>query len=400
MSNNLNKGKLKIVNTNDTLDVYVSGTMDDDTCLNISNSIKLGAKAGIETVKMHINSYGGSVAGCYDIVSSIKSNNLKLHSINEGFAISAASLLLAAADYAEGYSYSTSLIHDPLIGNTTLEDAKDSAREFLVAIKDGIMNILNKRLKLPIEELSNLLKKETSWNAKQQLDNGLIDNIIETSSTPKFNNNMDYMTIWNIIEEHNNLNSNITNMTQEEIDALIAENEALKAKIKELEQEEEIVVIPTEEIPTEPMSGDTVTEEVEMIDVTGCTTNVLQLELNNLKVENFILKNKLEEKSNMIENAVKLHGVEVLDTIINFINNDSKALETKVNDLQNVINNVVNEANKTIENVINNSLSVVDYELMAEEIFGIDGDSARRIELKHENPELHEKLFNIYYDIK
>ena len=407
LENNL--GSLRIINSSDTLEVYISGKMDDEVCSNISNSIKAAAKAGIKQVVMHINSYGGSVAGAWDIIAAIKNSNLKLKAINEGFAISAASVLLASADEAKAFDYSTSMIHDPLANGVTLEKASGKTKELLIAIKDGIMNMLNNRLKLPIEELSDLLKKETSWNAKQQLEYGLVDEIISTKSKPNFTNDMDTLSIWNIIEDHNNLNINnlnINSMTQEEIDVLVEENKNLKAKIAELETEPvvEEVIEPVEPViePTEPVIKEVVEPIIVTEPVIEKDKKVVEPIANqliiDLKTENFILKNSLTNKSSMIENAVKLHGVEVLDTIINFINNDSKALETKVVELQNIITNTVNVANDGIDSIINSG-SVKDYETMAENIFGINGDSAARIEMKHDNPELHEKLFNIYYNI-
>ena len=177
---------IRIENIKDEMNVYVSGIMDDAICSEISNSIKLGAAAGTKTVLMHINSYGGSVSGAWDIISTIKNAGLKFKAINEGFAISAASILLASADESQAFDYSTSMIHDPLLGGTTLEKTTGSARELLTAIKDGIMTVLNNRLKMPIEQLSNLLKKETSWNAQEQLSFGLVDSIITTSSKPQF----------------------------------------------------------------------------------------------------------------------------------------------------------------------------------------------------------------------
>ena len=36
---------------------------------------------------------------------------------------------------------------------------------------------------------------------------------------------------------------------------------------------------------------------------------------------------------------------------------------------------------------------------MAEDIFGMKADDSKRLLLKDENPALHEKLFNIYYNL-
>lgn len=393
---------IRIENTQDTLHFYVSGIMSDDSCKQISDAIKIGVEAGIKNVSGHLNTYGGSVAGAWDIISTIKSNNLHFTATNEGFAISAGAILLASANHSRAFDYSTSMIHDPMLQNKTLETTEGSARELLVAIKDGIMAIFSNRIKVAKDVLYNMLKKETSWNASDQLKYGLVDEILYTSTKPNILKNElnDYKLIYNIIEEfntNNNINELIIkNMTQEEIDALVQENETLKAKIIELETKI------SETTPEVVIEDETAVVEPENPVKEECSSEEMAMknELTNLKVENFVLKNKLEEKSEMIENAVKLHGVEVLNTIFAFINNDSKALETKVEELQNTIVTIANKANDEIQDIINNTGGkTVDYEKMAEDVFGMKADGSERLRIKNENPELHEKLFNIYYGI-
>lgn len=399
---------IRIENTQDTLHFYISGVMTDDSCKEITNSIKLAIEAGIKKVHAHLNTYGGSVSGAWDIISLIKSNNLHFTATNEGFAISAGAVLLSASDHARAYDYSTSMIHDPMLNNKTLEKSDGSVKELLTAIKDGIMTIFSKRIKVTKDVLSNLLKKETSWNAYDQLKFGLVDEILYTSSKPELKNELkDLKLIYNIIEDfnsNNNINEIIVkNMTQEEIDALVSENETLKAKIAELESKPEVEVEPVDEVKpdetlTEPITEPTVPEVTEECKPDETMKNSIELEITNLKVENFILKNKLEDKSEMIENAVKLHGIDVLNTIFSFISNDSKGLQEKVDSLQNTINKMVNDTNKSLDGIINNT-GVVNYEDMAERVFGIKADGSERLKLKNENPELHDKLFNVYYGI-
>lgn len=69
---------IRIENKQDAMHVYVSGVMTDETCDEIKDSIKLSINACIKNIVMHINSYGGFVKGAWDIISTIKSNNLNL----------------------------------------------------------------------------------------------------------------------------------------------------------------------------------------------------------------------------------------------------------------------------------------------------------------------------------
>lgn len=404
---------IRIENIEDTLHFYVTQAIEDKDCSDIIAQIQSAAESGIKNVVAHINSLGGSVAGVWGIISKIKEHKLYFTAINEGFAFSAGAILLASADVAKAYAYSTSMIHDPLAQGVTLKDAKGSTKRLLNKVKDGILSIFSNRIKnIELDDLKILLEDETSWNASDQLKNGLVDEIIYTNTTPILDNllqDTDHKIIYNIINQFNtdnDLNKIINKtMTQEEIDNLIADKQALENKIKELEDQlanmvekekpevEDVVETPEEEKPEVEDTIETPEEEKpEEVDET------LKNELIDLKVENFILKNDLSDKANMISNAVTLHGVDVLNTISYFIKNDSVELQNKVDELQATITNIVNETNDSLDGIVNNSGSI-DYETMAENVFGMDSDGTERLRLKTENIELHNKLFNIYYDI-
>lgn len=355
----------KIDNISGVLNVYISGVMDDDTCNKIAVDITNASEAGATELLMHINSYGGSVAGAYALISAIRNTNMRFVTQNEGFAISAAGILLAAGDESKAFDYSTALIHDPLIGGRTLKETDGADRNFLTKIKDGLMTVLNKRLKLDISELTKMMSKETSLNAIEQLALGLVDSIIETGSKPKILENLSMIEVWNIIDEHNNYFDTKENMIENKIDEVADKAIELENRMKDL-----------------------VTEN------------------KSLKVENFILVNKLDAKKDLISNAVEKYGVDVLTTILEFVDNkvvietkeEVKELEAKLETVENKLEEIVNKTNDDLDAIVSNTGSV-DYSEMAEEYFGIKADNNKRLELKNENPSLHDKLFNIYYEL-
>lgn len=365
----------KIENISGALNVYISGVMDDETCDNIAKDITYASEAGAKKLMMHINSYGGSVAGAYQLISSIKNSGMNFIAQNEGFAISAAGILLASADDARCFDYSMALIHDPLMGGTTLKDAKGSDKDFLTKIKDGLMSILNKRLKLPINELDEMMSKETSMNADEQLSIGLVDSIISTNSKPNISKNMDIKEVWNIYEQFNN------NKIKEE-NKMEVKDKLEDVKVEVVENKIETV------------------ENVELKEIENKLADLI-LENKKLKVDNFILVNKFEDKKDKIENAVEKHGISVLDTIFAFISGIENKVEVtelkeKLEVVENKVTEIVNTANDILESAIVTN-GTPDYEAMSEKYFSIKADNSKRLELQAEDPQLYNKLHDIYF---
>lgn len=368
--------------TPNSIDLFINGIITENDGIGIVNDMRNAVASGVKEINFRINSYGGSVKAAYDIVSEMKTLDVVTNSINEGFAVSAASIILAAADNARAFDFSMAMIHDPLLGNKTLEDTKGKDKEFLQSVKDGILAIYKHRIKVPLKELSKMLTKETSLNASQQKDLGLVDEIIEKKSKPQIKDFHTVEDIYNIFVEHNKI---------ETIDM-------------EIENQNEETIVDTQIVET-PVD----TQVVDVVDPTIELKNSIE-ELNNevtaLKVENFILKNDLSSKTEIINKAVEKHGVTVLDTISEFIELIPVATEAIVEnavapvdntELVNELTNMVNEANNIIdENVIEHTPSEEELVKQANDLFDIKGDNETRLALKKSNPELYEKLVDIY----
>lgn len=365
--------------TPNSIDLFINGIITENDGIGIVNDMRNAVASGVKEINFRINSYGGSVKAAYDIVSEMKTLDVVTNSINEGFAVSAASIILAAADNAKAFDFSMAMIHDPLLGNKTLEDTKGKDKEFLQSVKDGILAIYKHRIKVPLKELSKMLTKETSLNASQQKDLGLVDEIIEKKSKPQIKDFHTVEDIYNIFVEHNKI---------ETIDM-------------EIENQNEETIVDTQVVET-PVEVDVVDPTIELKN----SIEELNSEVTALKVENFILKNDLSSKAEIINKAVEKHGVTVLDTISEFIELIPVAPEAIVEnavapvdntELVNELTNMVNEANNIIdENVIEHTPSEEELVKQANDLFDINGDNETRLALKNSNPELYEKLVDIY----
>jgi len=139
-------------------------------------------KKGLEVVppiKLHITSYGGSIHAAYKCINCIKNSKVPVHTIVDGFAASAGTLISVCGAKRYINKCSMMLIHE-LRSSTSwnkmseLEDEISNLKKTMENIKD----IYAEHTKITRSELSKILKKDIDWDAKECLKRGLVDEII------------------------------------------------------------------------------------------------------------------------------------------------------------------------------------------------------------------------------
>jgi ATP-dependent Clp protease protease subunit len=144
--------------------------------------ISMGLKLGIEppVIKLHITSYGGSIHAAFMAINCIQTSKVPVHTIVDGYAASAGTLISVVGAKRFMYKQSNMLIHE-LRSSTTwnkmseLEDEIENMKKIMEQIK----NIYQENTKLSRHELNKLLKKDKDWNAEECLRKGLVDEIIQ-----------------------------------------------------------------------------------------------------------------------------------------------------------------------------------------------------------------------------
>jgi ATP-dependent protease ClpP protease subunit len=364
--------------TDKVFDVYINGAITSETSRGLVEDIKLASKAGFKKLTMHINSFGGSVSAAWDIVSIIKSiKDLHVVTVNEGFALSAGAVLLASGDERIAFDFSTAMIHDPIKNGKTLEELEGSDKEFMKKVKDGILSIYNKVFNVSEKILSKMLTDTTNFNAEEQLSVGLVQKIIEKLDKPFINNDLPVEEVCNVITEFNknNIQTNKINKMKEVLNYLGLEEDVAQDVILNLIKEKDSTI---EKISNEIKEVQLKLENVE----------------NETKLENFLVENKLEDKKEDIQKAVKEYGIDVLNSLIVSVSNEKEVKEK--------ITNIVNEANDDLANVKDTSGDSKEKELvLANELFDvINGDEIKANELKESDPAKYERLVNLYYEIE
>lgn len=147
--------------------------------LNISMLSKTGPLEYLPPpIKLHINSYGGSVFAGLAAVDYIKNSKIPVHSVIDGCAASAATLMSVVAERRYMHKHACMLVHQ-LSGVMwgkfqEMQDDMENSEMLMKKIKD----IYREHTKIPKREMDNILKHDIWWEAEKCLEYGLIDEII------------------------------------------------------------------------------------------------------------------------------------------------------------------------------------------------------------------------------
>jgi ATP-dependent protease ClpP protease subunit len=142
-----------------------------------------GLEVTISPIKLHIFSPGGSVFACFaliDFLTQVKRKNpeIKFHSIVEGRAASAGTLMSVICDKRYITEYGYMLIHQ--LSSVTwgkYNEMKDDIANCDI-LMDRIKAIYKKHAKVPDSEIDEILKHDLYWDAEKCLKYGLVDEII------------------------------------------------------------------------------------------------------------------------------------------------------------------------------------------------------------------------------
>lgn len=319
---------------------------------------------------LRINSEGGDVTQMFQLISELKNTGKPYYAINEGFAISCGAVLLASADKSYSYPYGVSLIHNPFYSDT------DEVDEFLIKVKDSLMSILSN--KIHTDNLSELLSQETTWNAMEAKQYGLVDEIIGETIIPISNYKkeiiasfIDNKKIFNLMntELENKINSELEEKTNvETVTETVEEKQVPQETVEEVKNEcgqgkEEEVKNETKEEEEVKTNEEVKNEEDE--------NKIAELERLLTEKDAYIaeLESKLEEATGKKEEVIN----------------------------KETINKMSQEAIESVKHLFESEAIVNDDSKLAEKIFSINGDETLRINIKNKQPELYNRLLEKYY---
>ena len=129
-------------------------------------------------IMLHINSYGGSVFAGLAAVDYIKNSKIPVHTVIDGCAASAATLMSCVGAHRMMHRNSCMLVHQ-LSGVMwgKFQEMQDDMQNSEMLMKK-IKNIYKEHTKIPKKEMDNILKHDLWWEAEKCLRYGLVDEII------------------------------------------------------------------------------------------------------------------------------------------------------------------------------------------------------------------------------
>src|SRR5574338_445455 len=138
-----------------------------------------------QPIEMYIHSNGGAVTGLANIYDVMQMIAAPIKTICIGKCYSAAAVLLAAGTKGERYAFKNSsvMIHGiqfgfPIPGHDMT--TSQSYYDFINANNDNIMKMLAHHTGQTLEKVKTDCKEDVWLDAKQALEYGLIDHIIES----------------------------------------------------------------------------------------------------------------------------------------------------------------------------------------------------------------------------
>lgn len=385
----------------------------------------------VDLISIKLNSGGGNVLDGFAIIDSILNSKVPVHTYNVGISASIASLIFLAGHKRIMNDYAVLMIHNPSMG-----DAENS--KLLTVVKQQLITFLSNNCIYNEKDLSDLMDKETYFDALECLNAGLVDEIEETNrNIPKVDksNVIEMAKIYNTILKNENTMAKAKQVknTAEETDkdfTTKTEKVDVKSKVKaeskemsESEKEEE----KSETVQEEKIEQEAGTEpememepekeivneddEDEMVydDITKANEAIkcMSKELKDAKEKIAEYEAKAEEEKiakvdNMLKHYNKIGSVKntELDNLkkLALIDFDS------VNNMLSKINIGETKAapiNKESINIFNNTIKANPSPINGKETWTIRDwekkDPKGLARIKNETPELYNNMFNAFY---
>jgi len=169
--------------------IYFYSSVTKKSILNLNKQLRSVSKElktismnlDIETpeIKLYVNSPGGSLLDCFAAVDAIRNCKAPVHSIIEGSAASAGTVISVVAPKRSITKNSFMLIHQLSSGMWgKFEDLKDDMQNNNLFM-EKIYEIYGQYTKIPKNTLKDILKRDIYFDAKTCLKYGLVDKIIE-----------------------------------------------------------------------------------------------------------------------------------------------------------------------------------------------------------------------------
>lgn len=162
---------------------YWIGDINDENLRKIIDEIRKSQKKKNESIRLYVNSGGGSIPDGKAFYDWVRSKKIQLETIGWGEVVSSAILIFLAGQKRKATKNTTFLIHNAL--TTYRKGAYNPIQNEEISLKSKVESaifseIIAKETKITKQEALRLIrgKKHMLLTAKEAKDKGLIDEII------------------------------------------------------------------------------------------------------------------------------------------------------------------------------------------------------------------------------
>ena len=164
--------------------ILLNGEINDDSANIIVAQLLYLDSLNNDDINLYINSPGGSITSgfaIYDTMNFVKSN---VSTICIGMCASMAAFLLSSGQKVKRFCLPNSevMIHQPLGGASGQATEIKIAAERILKLKEKLNFILANNTNQDLKKIESDTERDYFLSAKEALDYGIIDKIIETNS--------------------------------------------------------------------------------------------------------------------------------------------------------------------------------------------------------------------------
>lgn len=159
--------------------IFLSGEINDSLANIVISELLYLDNINNEDIYIYINSPGGSITSgmsIYDTMNFIKSNVI---TIGLGICASMAAFILSSGHKRYALPNTEIMIHQPLGGAQGQATDIKIAAERIIKLKEKLNKILASNTKQTYEKITKDTERDNFFSAKEALDYGIIDKIID-----------------------------------------------------------------------------------------------------------------------------------------------------------------------------------------------------------------------------
>lgn len=148
----------------------------------------LAALGAVDEIVVRINSPGGDVFAAISISGMLRDNPARIIAQVDGLCASAATLVMANADFVRVSPESMVMIHDPISSAHGTAETMDKAAAFLRKATENIIDVYERRTGIDRDALRQMMADETWLNGLEAVDLKFADELTEgfTGATARF----------------------------------------------------------------------------------------------------------------------------------------------------------------------------------------------------------------------